>query len=85
VKRIVNLLGQRPVDTLDPGQVLDAGPGHLADAAQLLQQLLAPPRSDPGNLLQRRGGPRAGTPLAMPGDGEAVGLVPDLLDQVQRR
>ena len=40
---------------------------------------------DGADVLQARGGARLAAPRAVPGDGEAVGLVADLLDEVQRR
>jgi hypothetical protein len=53
VKSIIDLLRQRPVNTLDPGQVLDTGPGHFFNAPKMLQQLLTPPRANSRDPLQR--------------------------------
>ena len=78
-------LRQFAADAVHPGDVLDPGPGQAAHAPERLQQLLPPLGADPADLLQDRGGAGLGPALAVAGDGEAMGLVADLLDQVHGR
>src|SRR5258706_13907248 len=51
----------------------------------MLEELLAPPRPDRGDLLETGGGARLAALRAVPRDREAVRLVSNLLDQVQGR
>ena len=83
MKRIVNLLRELRTDARHARQVLDAGAGDLAQAAEILEQRLAAFAADAGNPFDRLAGARSSPPRPVPGDGETVGLVADLLDQVQ--
>ena len=76
--------GQGARDAAHPGQ-FDAGGGNALPAAELLEQGAAPARADAGNVFQPAGLPGPLAPSAVAGDGEAVRLVADLLDQLQRR
>ena len=58
-------------------------PHHPLQAAEMRQQPLAPLGADAADLLQRRGHARLAAARAVAGDGEAVRLVADRLDQVQ--
>src|SRR5215831_10567957 len=79
----VDLLGELAADAFDLGEVLDARAHHPFQAPEPGQQLLAPLRAHAGDALERGGGAALGAPRAVPGDGEAVRLVADVLDQVQ--
>ena len=63
------------------GKLVDARLLHLIDAAEVLQQRLPPLRPDPGSLGQGAAGLALAAELPMVGEPEAVGLVPDPLEQ----
>src|SRR5690606_39519670 len=67
------------------GDFYGAGAGQLLEATKVLEQLPAPLWPYPGDTFQ--GGCITGlaTPLAVAGDGKAVRLVADMLDEMQRR
>src|SRR2546428_2961894 len=79
----VYLFGELAADAFDLRQVLDARADHALQPAEPRQQLPAALGADPGDALQ--GGSRAapGAARTVAGDGEAVRLVADSLDQVQ--
>src|SRR5713101_7294596 len=79
----VDLFGELAADALDLRQVLDARADHALQPAEPRQQLPAALDADSGDALQ--GGSRAapGAARTVAGDGEAVRLVADSLDQVQ--
>jgi hypothetical protein len=52
VKCIIDLLRQPAIYTLDSRQLIYTRPGNLAQATELLQQLLAPLRPDPRYMFQ---------------------------------
>ena len=81
----VNAPCQRRADARGLGQVFDAGPGDLAQAAEVAQQAAAPFFADAVDVLQGRSGARFGPALAVAADGEAVRLVAHALNQAQRR
>src|SRR6202521_1359482 len=85
VQLLVDALGELAADALDASQILDTRSQHALKSPEVLQQSLAPARPHGGNLLQARGGALLAASRAMPGDREAMRLVADLLDQVQRR
>ena len=62
-----------------------AGLADAADAAEVFQQALAGARADAGDGVEFGVAVAHLAALAVIGDGEAVGLVADLLDQVQHR
>ena len=82
---IVDSLRERPADAMHLGQIRHA---CLTDA---LQPTELPEQGAPAlgaqaiDGFQGRCHPGRRPALAMPGNGEAVGLVPDLLDEQQRR
>src|SRR5262249_36081510 len=78
-----DLLGELAADALDLGEVLDARAHDALQAAEAGEKLLAPLRADSRDALERRRGAALRAPRAVPGDGEAVRLVADVLDQVQ--
>src|SRR5260221_11212562 len=81
---LVDALGQGAADPLDASQILDTRSQHPLKSTEVLEEPLAPARPDRGNFFQARGGARLAAARAVPGDREAVRLVADLLDQVQR-
>ena len=83
MKSLIDLLCQRQADPLDTGQILDTGPGQFLQSAELLEQPLPPLRTYSGNLLQYGTVASLRATLSVGGDGESMGLVPDLLYQVQ--
>src|SRR5277367_3907734 len=62
---------------------LQAGGAKLAHRAEVLEQLGAPGRAEPGYVVERAGGGRLAALMPVIGDGEPVCLVPDTLQQVQ--
>src|SRR5437588_3290989 len=80
VQRVGHLLGQ-PGDRL---QVLEAGLLHGRDAAQVLQQALLPSGPEAGDVVDGALGHALAAELAVIGDGEAVGLIADALQEVER-
>jgi hypothetical protein len=85
MKRIIDLLREPVINSLDPCQVINPCPGNFPQSPQLLQQLLAPLRANAGYFFQWRGTPGLCTALSVTGNRKPVCLVPDLLYQVQRR
>src|SRR5262245_43953317 len=86
VQGAVDLLGQLARDPFDAGEVVDAGAGDAAQAAEALQQPCARARADAGDVLEpAAAGADAGAARAHAGDREAVRLVADLRHQHQRR
>src|SRR5690606_39953520 len=85
VQRGINRLGEFFAYARRLGDLLGAGTPQLLQSSEVFEQLAATGRSDPGDPLQGGGAPRLAAPGAMPGDGEPVGFVANLLDQVQRR
>src|SRR5437588_9909231 len=81
----VNPLGERPADALDLGDIVDRRGLHAAQAAEMLDQRLAALGADAGNLVQHRGRALFAPPRPVANDGEAVRLVADRLDEMQRR
>ena len=83
MKGVVNPLRQLGVDAIHAGDILDAGPRELFQAAKLPEQSLPALGTDAGNAFEggRRAGP--GPALAMASDGEAMGFVAYLLHQMQ--
>src|SRR5438270_12144639 len=74
----------RPGDALDGHQLVDAGVTDVLDAAELAQQGPPSDRTQSADAVQHRG---EGVPLAdhpVEGDGKAVRLVPEPLDEEQR-
>src|SRR5690349_11611274 len=67
------------------GEVLDRCTTHPLQAPKRPQQLPAPLRTQPGNLLEQRFATRSRPRGTVPGDREAVRFVPDALDEVQGR
>src|ERR1700687_1986066 len=85
VKLLVDALGERTADAFHACKIFDARGEHSLQAAEVLEKLLAPARSDGRNLLQARGGARLAAARAVAGNRETVCLVSDLLDQMGRR
>src|SRR5690554_7843831 len=81
----MNRLGQGVADAGHPGQLLAAGLPDALQAAEEAQQLPAALGAHAGDALQGGGAPNLVAASTVAGDGEAVSLVADMLDQVQRR
>lgn len=79
----IDSLGQRLVHALDLGDFLDPRRLQARQAAEMSQQVGAPARADPGDVLEPAAGARFLPPAAVAGDGEAMRFVADLLDQLQ--
>ena len=75
--------GRPPPEPGKRGDLVDAGGPQLADRPEVLEQRRPSRGAEPGDAVERRGGHALGTTLAVVGDGEAVRLVPDPLQQVQ--
>src|SRR3982751_5435766 len=82
---LVDALGEGPADPFDAGEVVNAGSKYPLQSTEMIKEPLAPPRAHRRDFLQARGRARLAAARAMAGDGEAVRLVADLLDEVQRR
>src|SRR5262245_4726000 len=81
---MVDLFGEGATDALDLREVVHACREQAAQAAEALEQLLAPLGAHAGDALERRAraGFAAARPMAL--DGEPVRLVADLLDKMKR-
>ena len=64
--------------------LLEGGFAHALDATEVLEELLAALGTQTGNIIEDGGNHALVAQLAMEGDGEAVGLVAYVLDEVQR-
>src|SRR6476661_5545491 len=69
----------------DCGQLLAVRATDAGEAAEPGEQRLAPPRTDPRNLIECRPQIALRARLAMEGDRKAVGFVANALDEQQRR
>src|SRR5699024_1675520 len=85
MKMIVNALCHCDTDSVDACQFLDTGAGNLSGATKGLQQALAPFRPQAFNGFQCRATPLLAPLASVCGECKAVGLVPDLLHQMQGR
>src|SRR5688500_2744869 len=83
VQMPVDTLRERPADTGDLRDVVHRGGLHAAQAAEVLDERLAALGADPADLVQHGGGAGFAAPRPVPDHRKAVGLVADLLDQVQ--
>jgi hypothetical protein len=81
VQLIVYGFGEAPPDTPDTDKILHPGTLHALQATELPQQLPALFRPQSRYLFQRRGPPRFPPPLPVPGNGKAMRLVTQLLDE----
>src|SRR5690606_5328356 len=79
----IDSAGKRLVDALDPCDFLHPGRPEPRQAAEMAQQAGAPARADAGDVLQPADAARLLAATAVAGNGEAVGLVAHLLDQLQ--
>jgi hypothetical protein len=70
-------------DAWNLAQILDTGLGYALESAEVLDKLTAPLGANPCDLLKRGSSSSLGAPLAVTGDGKAMGFIADLLDQVQ--
>ena len=85
MEMVINLLGHRLADALDPFEIGEPGAGDAARRAEMMQQRLLAPRADAGDLVERRGADRLGAPCPVGADGEAVGLVAQALQVIEHR
>src|SRR5712671_1142381 len=83
VQMLVDALRERTADPFHLRDLVDRRGLHAAQAAEMLDQRLAPLRADAGDLVEHGSGARFAAPRAMTDDGEAVRLVTDRLDEVQ--
>src|SRR5690554_1877394 len=67
------------------GDLHGAGASQLLQAAEVFQQLSASFRTHPGDSFEGGGVSGLAAALAVAGNGEAVRLVANMLNQVQRR
>ena len=79
----INFLRQFSADTLDQRKRVDPGIAHALQSAEVLQQHFAAFGADVGNVFERGMEPCFAAFCAVPGDGEAVGLVADTLNEVK--
>src|SRR5471032_381909 len=82
---LVNAFGELAADAFHPRQILDTRSQHALKSTEVLQEPLAAPRPHGGNLLEARRRARLAAARAVARDREAVRLVADLLDEMQRR
>src|SRR5690242_18228522 len=82
---MINLFGQHAADSFHLGKIVHAGREQPAQPAKAREQLLAPLRPYAPDRLQRGGIARLAAPGAVTLDREAMGLVADLLHEMQRR
>src|SRR5690606_28528786 len=81
----VNPLGQGVADAFDLRDVLDRSGLQSRQSTEVAQQIAAPARADAGDVLEPAHAARLLPAPAVAGDGEAVGLVAHLLDELQAR
>jgi len=83
MESIVDPLGQLGVDAVHAGQILDTSPRELFQAAKLPEEGLAALGADTGNAFEDGYHTGFGPALAMSGNSEAMGLITNLLHQMQ--
>src|SRR5687768_10236023 len=81
---LVNPLRQGAIDPLNLGEVVHAGCEQPAQPAEAGEQLLAALGAHARDAFQGRGRPRLAAPGAVALDREAMRLVADLLNEVER-
>ncbi len=80
---VFDALGDFRGDTRRGGQLLEGGLADGLQRAKVAEQPLAARRADAGDFIQHGGHAEFGALLAVGGDGKAVGLVADALDEVE--
>ena len=85
VKARIDPPGQFATDARHLAQIFDAGSGDTLKPAEMLDQQLALFGTDALDTLERRGIAGTRTALTVAGDGKAMRLVADPLDQMQCR
>ena len=83
VEMVVDHLRHLRADAADRGEIGDAGAAHRLGRAEMLEQRALARRSNTLNLVERRGLHLLLAPGAMGADGEAMGLVAELLDTIK--
>ena len=84
VEEVVDALGELRGDLGHGRELGDRGPAHRPGRAQGLEQTRPERGPHAGDLVQHRADGPPGAELLVVGDGEAVGLVADLLERVER-
>src|SRR4051794_4456742 len=79
----MNALGERSAHAGHLADLVDTGRDQALQPAEMRQQLLPPLGADAVDALQNRRAARTTAPVAMAGDGEAMRLVTNLLDQME--
>ena len=82
---VVDPLGKGLTDPRCCGNILDARSRQLPQSSETFQKRLPPLGADAGNLLKNGCSPPAFAPLPVGRDGKTVGLVSDLLYQMESR
>src|SRR5258708_10212660 len=82
---VINFFGDGFADAGDLFEVLQPGPRHRLAGAEMHEQSLLPPRADPRDLVERRGGDCGTAARPMAADREAVRLVAQPLQKVEHR
>src|SRR6516165_9415051 len=82
VEKVINPSCSLVADAGNLAQIGDRGPFDRLEGAEMAQQGALAGRADAGNLLQAGLADVPAAPLAVRADGEAVGLVPQALDEV---
>src|SRR5476649_2804556 len=85
VELLVDAFGERAADAFHASQILDTRSQHALKSTEVLEEPLAAPRPHRGNLLEAGRRARLAAARAVARDREAVRLVADLLDEMQRR
>ena len=76
---------QGRANALDGGDLLGAGPAQPLNASELLEQGGLPGRPQAGNIVEYGAGHARRALLAVVGDGEAVRLIAQVLEQMKGR
>ena len=84
LKEVVDGFGGGPVHARRLLQLLDARLADAGDRAEVAAQRLAPLRPDADDVVENGDEVALAAQLAVVGDGEAVRLVADALDEVER-
>lgn len=82
---VINTLRELPADSGHPPQVVDPRPGDALQPAEMLHQFLSPFCTYSADLFERRAFSGVGARSPVRFDGEAVRLIPHVLQQMQRR
>src|SRR5579863_10306754 len=85
MEMIIDLLCHGLADAVDALEIGQSGPRDAARGAEVMEQRALAPRADAGDLVERRLTDCLGSLGSMGADREAMGFVPQALQEIEYR